>query len=141
MSRIYAQCSLAVGFHLHVLTLICIDKNSRIAYCTGLEPMGTGSSAIYIYKRRKNLCILKSRLHSKEVYSPDNNNLIQILIFQNVLKLFSLRRLIINKVNWIKTTDPEYINLNNKNDFRFFDWYLTSEHFDCVPTADMKSLT
>lgn len=47
MSRIYAQCSLAVGFHLHVLTLICIDKNSRIAYCTGLEPMGTGSSAIY----------------------------------------------------------------------------------------------
>lgn len=33
--------------HLHVLTLICIDKNSRIAYCAGLEPMGTGSSAIY----------------------------------------------------------------------------------------------
>lgn len=128
------------GFSSAIRLFLSIQINVNTCILRGFRTNGYGFIS-FIYKRRKNLCILKSRLHSKEVYSPDNNNLIQILIFQNVLKLFSLRRLIINKVNWIKTTDPEYINLNNKNDFRFFDWYLTSEHFDCVPTADMKSLT
>lgn len=65
-----------MGFYLYVLILICIDKNSCIVYCMGLELMGMGLLVIYIYKRRKKLCILKLRLYSKEVYFFDNNNLI-----------------------------------------------------------------
>lgn len=57
-----------------------------------------------------------------------------------MLKIFSLRWFIINKVNWIKMIDLEYINFNNKNDFCFFDWYLIFEYFDCVLMVDMKLL-
>lgn len=58
-----------------------------------------------------------------------------------MLKLFSLRWFIINKVNWIKMIDLEYINFDNKNDFCFFfDWYLIFEYFDCVLMVDMKLL-
>lgn len=41
-----------MGFYLYVLILICIDKNSCIVYCVGLELIGMGLLVIYIREEK-----------------------------------------------------------------------------------------
>lgn len=40
-------------FYLYVLILICIDKNSCIVYCVGLELLGMGLLVIYVREEKK----------------------------------------------------------------------------------------
>lgn len=39
-------------FYLYLLILICIDKNSCIVYCVGLELLGMGLLVIYIREEK-----------------------------------------------------------------------------------------